>query len=138
MFDELKGRLSLIASLEDYHFVIGVRDGEAKSDLYKISNSTLFYIYDNGSPRRGILPKNISTEFHYWFLNTLVPQLEEKLIDGIINRGWKQSNILSFYESKCRIIEEWFRTHMKSQNILDIDMDEYSKNIYCKIIFENI
>lgn len=136
MIDELNDRLKLIASLEDYEYVVGINDGQVESELFRISNSDLFYFYDNGLVSQGIYPRNITTEFEYYFRNVISPVLQDKLIDGILNQGWNQSQVTQCFESYCDTILKWFKTKMSNQKILDIDMNEYSKNIYCKIIFE--
>ena len=138
MIDELNDRLKLIASLEDYEYVVGINDGEVESELFRISNSDLFYFYDNGLVSQGIYPRNITTEFEYYFRNVISPMLQDKLIDGILNQGWNQSQVTQCFESYCGTILNWFKTKMSNQKILDIDMNEYSKNIYCKIIFKNV
>ena len=99
MIDELNDRLKLIASLEDYEYVVGINDGEVKSELFRISNSDLFYFYDNGLVSQGIYPRNITTEFEYYFRNVISPMLQDKLIDGILNQSWNQSQMTQCFES---------------------------------------
>ena len=118
--------------------MFGINDGEVESELFRISNSDLFYFYDNGLVSQGIYPRNITTEFEYYFRNVISPVLQDKLIDGILNQGWNQSQVTQCFESYCDTILNWFKTKMSNQKILDIDMNKYSKNIYCKIIFENV
>lgn len=136
MIDEINNRLKLIASLEDYKFVVGINDGEVDSELFKISNSDLFYFYDNGLVSQGIYPRNITTEFEYYFRNVISPELQDKLIDGILNMEWNQSQVTQCFESYCKPILDWFKTKMGNQKILDVDMRKYTQNLYCKIIFE--
>lgn len=141
MLDKYISKLNLISSLEDYTYIIGIKKGKVENDLISISNDDLFYLLDNGDPTLGILPKNIKTDFHFFFINNISPELQSSLIDGILNKNWNEVEIKSCFERFIPLILNWFYTKISVDNIVIktinsqeiISLKDFSKNIYCKV-----
>lgn len=141
MLDNYISKLTLISSIEDYHYIIGVKKGNIKTDLLSLSNADLFYLLDNGDPTLNVLPKNIKTNFHFFFINNIASELQSSLIDGIINKNWKNVEIKSCFERFIPLILNWFYSEISTDKIVikgvnsteTISLKDFSKNIYCKV-----
>lgn len=143
-------KIELLKSLEHYTYVIGFRDGNIESKFLNITNNEFFYLYDNGSPMNNIVPKNLSTIFHWWFENDLSKRLARRLIDGIL-LNWNESDIRRCYESfiseivmyiKNLILQDVGKIKVPGEEEIEgemveteetIDMRKFADKIFCRV-----
>ena len=146
-YDELEKRINGLSLAKGFRYLIGIRDEPLKSEiLTDYTYKDLFYIYDNGSPRLGLIPRNISTEFYYWSRNTFRYRLESDLVNGILNEGWDRNQVKDCYERHVKDILEWYRMKMISDKIIistskiveEVDMMKFFGKIFVKVLDEYI
>lgn len=124
-FDELETKLNLIATLDDYCFEISIKNGNIPSKYLLMTNEEFYYIYENGSPFRNIMPKNLGTSFYWWFKEYIQPRLSEECSNGILNNNWKSIDILNCFNSYIPTIKNWLKTKiLEDQGKLQINSNE--------------
>lgn len=146
-YAELERRIRNLSFADDFHYMIEVKEEPLKSEIFTdYTYKDLFYIYDNGSPRLGLLPRNISTEFYYWSRNIFRSELEAELADGILNEGWNRQQVRECYERHTDDILQWYRMKMISDRITistskiieEVDMMKFFEKIFVKVLDRTI
>lgn len=146
-YAELEKRVDNLSLAKEFRYLIGIREEPLKSEiLTDYTYKDLFYIYDNGSPRLGLIPRNISTEFYYWSRNIFSRNLESDLVNGILNEGWDRQQVKECYERHIKDILEWYRMKMISDKIIistskiveEVDMMRFFEEIFVKVLDESI
>ena len=138
LIDDLTNQFKVFSRINKYSYEVYVNDGMTESELYKVTNSNLLYIIDNGSPRNNILPSNINRRLNEWFSSQIEPLMENELFDNIIEDDYDEKYIMLCFEKYMPRILNWYREEIRKIKILDIDMNKFSKQIYCKIIYKDI
>lgn len=136
--EDLKSSVKAFSKISKCEYVIGVEEGTTATKNYTITNDNLLYILDNGSPRNGIVPHNLTTRFKNWFKSEIEPRMEEDLYDKIIDDDLDEKYIRIVFENYQPLVLNWYRNEIRKIKILDFNMNEFTNKIYCKIICKDI
>lgn len=136
--EDLKSSVKAFSKISKCEYVIGVEEGTTATENYTITNDNLLYILDNGSPRNGIVPHNLTTRFKNWFKSEIEPRMEEDLYDKIIDDDLDEKYIRIVFENYQPLVLNWYRNEIRKIKILDFNMNEFTNKIYCKIICKDI
>lgn len=136
--DELSKQFKIFNQINKYSYVVYVKEGMTESELYKVKNDNFLYMIDNGSPKNNILPFNINRRFKEWFFSEIEPRMENDLFEEIIDNDESESCIMICFEKYLPTIESWYKNELRKMKVLDIDMNKFANQIYCKIIHKDI
>lgn len=100
----LEKEIKILENLKNYYIEIGVvSDKTGRDDKISvgITNAELMQIHENGSPSRNIPARPILDITIKWAEKKLMPKTLDNIIEGVIYKGWSNSDIEKELEKMC-------------------------------------
>ena len=145
--ENIKKKLKLIDSIKNYKYEISPGFGKITINNNPVLYEDFFYIYDNGDPSLRLLPQNLTTKFHYWFLNDLTERIENRLYELIFNKNDpNEYDVVDCMESFYSVIKDWIKSFINSHKIIikyevegeevteTLNLVNFSNSFDCKLI----
>ena len=155
----LEKEKKILENLKNYYIEIGVvseKSGRKKDKIsVGITNAELMQIHENGSPARNIPARPILDITIKWAEKNLMPKTLDKIIEGVIYKGWSSSEVEKELEKICIRIQSYAQETIynntgilapnspkvaarKKGNHPLFDTGQLARSITCRLVNKNL
>ena len=115
----VKDELKLSNLVSNYSITIGIIKGKNKvrktSNSKTITNADILYILENGSKLQNIPPRPVlDMTLQYAKYDKLEERIVDTVIDGVVNKGWTDSNVENYIKMEAQELVNYTRDLINS------------------------
>lgn len=145
VLDETESKYNILDKVAHADIRIKVKKGNLSTTLFLFDNQSFFYTLDNGSPRMGVMPMNLTRRTNEKFDELLAKCLDD-CYKGLFEEGWETSNVENRLDSLAKDMTAWLRETIGDGTLIlnngtlieSVKLGTFAKNVSCGVLYSDI
>lgn len=145
VLEDTESKYNILDKISQATVQITIKNGTLPTTLIMFDNKSFFYTIDNGMPRLGVSPMNITRQVNEKFKELLFACINE-CYNGLFDENWdsdkikkKMSDLQHNMTAYARnLISEKKVTMNNGTLIEEANMPVFAKNVSCKVLYSEL